>query len=155
MERGHLWRSCYKGSLAFLELNSAGLTDALAARRPAEGLASAAWILGHLVWTRRHLLGLLGAPPPEDPVWAPYGRRGDGVSGSLAYSDLLAAFRATDAPLKAALRAVPDWDRPTMNPGLKVEQPLEQVVAFLLSHESYHLGQIGILRRMLGLAGAI
>jgi uncharacterized damage-inducible protein DinB len=155
MERGHLWRTCFKSSLAFLELNSAGLSDELAARRPAEGLASAAWILGHLVMTRRHILGLLGAPPAPDPVWEPYGRRGDGVSGTLAYAELLAAFRATDAPLREALRAVPDWDRPTMNPGLKVEQPLEQVVAFLLSHESYHLGQLGVIRRLLGLAGAI
>lgn len=155
MERGHLWRSCFKGSLFMLDLNAKGLTDELAVKRPAEGVASAAWILGHLVKTRRGILRLLGAPQPEDPVWEPYGRHGDGVSGTLPFSQLIEAFQATDAPLKDAIRAIEDWDRPTMNPGLMVEQPLEQVVAFLFSHESYHLGQIGVVRKLLGLGGAV
>jgi uncharacterized damage-inducible protein DinB len=155
MERGHLWRSCFKGSLFMLDLNARGLSDELAAKRPAEGVASAAWILGHLVKTRRGILKLLGHPLPEDPVWEPYGRHGDGVSGTLAFHELVEAFKATDGPLKEAIRAVEDWDRPTLNPGIKVEQPLEQVLAFLFSHENYHLGQLGVLRRLLGLEGSV
>ncbi len=155
MERGHLWRSCFKGSLVMLDLNARGLTDELAAKRPAEAVASAAWILGHLVKTRRGILKLLGAPLPEDPIWDAYGRHGDGASGTLPFSRIVEAFKATDAPLKAAIQAVEDWDRPTMNPGIRVEQPLEQVVAFLFGHENYHLGQIGVVRKLLGLGGSI
>jgi uncharacterized damage-inducible protein DinB len=155
MERGHLWRSCFKGSLYMLDLNSAGLTDELAARRPAEGVASPAWILGHLVKTRRGILKLLGAPQPEDPVWDAYGRHTEGDQGGLAYSALVEAFKATDAPFKAAIQAIDDWDRPTPNPATKTDQPLEQVMAFLFSHESYHLGQLGLIRKLLGLKGAV
>jgi len=155
MERGHLWRSCFKGSLYMLDLNSAGLTDELAARRPGEGVATAAWVLGHLVHTRRRILKLLGAPLPEDPAFEAFGRHSEGAPGSLPYSALVEAFKATDAPFKAALQAVADWDRPTMNPATKTEQPLEQVMAFLFSHESYHLGQLGLIRKLLGLKGAI
>ncbi len=65
------------------------------------------------------------------------------------------AFKATDAPFKAAIQAIDDWDRPTPNPATKTDQPLEQVMAFLFSHESYHLGQLGLIRKLLGLKGAV
>jgi uncharacterized damage-inducible protein DinB len=35
------------------------------------------------------------------------------------------------------------------------EQPLEQVLTFLFMHECYHLGQIGLIRKLHGLPGAI
>lgn len=41
------------------------------------------------------------------------------------------------------------------NPALGTEQALEQVLAFLYMHECYHLGQIGIIRKLHGLPGAI
>ena len=155
MERGHLWRGRFKGSLFVLDLNSAGLTDELAARRPAEGVASAAWILGHITRTRRGILKLLDAPLPEDAAFDAYGRHSEGNPGGLPYSALVEAFKATDAPMKAAIQAITDWDRPTLNPATKTEQPLEQVIAFLFSHEGYHLGQLGLIRKLLGLKGAI
>jgi uncharacterized damage-inducible protein DinB len=155
MERGQLWRGCFKGSQFMLDLNGRDLTDELAAKRPAEGVATAAWIVGHLVKTRRGILGLLGAPPAPDPVWDAYGRYAEGDAGSLPFSALVAAFKATDEPLKEALRAVTDWDRPTLNPATKTEQPLESVIAFFFSHEGYHLGQLGLIRKLLGLKGAI
>jgi uncharacterized damage-inducible protein DinB len=65
------------------------------------------------------------------------------------------AFRGTDQALKSAFLQVSDWDQPTLNPALGVEQPLEQVLAFLFMHECYHLGQIGIVGKLLGLPGAI
>jgi uncharacterized damage-inducible protein DinB len=155
MERGQLWRGCFKGSQFMLDLNGRDLTDELAAKRPAEGVATAAWIVGHLVRTRRGILGLLGAPPAPDPVWDAYGRYAEGDAGSLPFSALVAAFKATDEPLKEALRAVTDWDHPTLNPATKTEQPLESVIAFFFSHEGYHLGQLGLIRKLLGLKGAI
>ena len=56
MERGHLWRSCFKLNLRMLEMNSAGITDEMAGKRPAEGVSSPAWIVGHLVYSRRSLI---------------------------------------------------------------------------------------------------
>ncbi len=156
MERGRLWRTAFGGNLRLLELNGAGVTEALAALRPANGVASAAWILGHLVMTRHRVLTLLGQIVPQDPAWEQhYARGGPGATAHLPWSELVAAFRATDQTFKATFQGLEDWDRPTLNPALGAEQPLEQVLAFLYMHECYHLGQIGIIRKLHGLPGAI
>jgi len=156
MERGKLWRSAFSGNDRLLAMNAAGLTEELAHRRPASGVASAAWILGHLVMTRRSMLKLLGQAPAEDPVWtAHYARGGAGASAHLSWAEMLEVFGAIGQDLKAALESQEDWDRPTLNPALGTEQPLEQVLAFLFRHESYHLGQLGIIRKLHGLPGAI
>jgi uncharacterized damage-inducible protein DinB len=156
MERGKLWRTAFGNNLRLLELNGAGLTPELAARRSANGVASAAWIVGHLVSARRRIVKLVGGSLPEDPVWEQhYARGGPGASAHLDWQGLVEAFRGTDQALKSAFQQVSDWDQPTLNPALGMEQPLEQVLAFLFMHECYHLGQIGIVRKLLGLPGAI
>lgn len=156
MERGKLWRNAFGGNLKLLELNLPGLTDDLAAVPPAAGVAAPAWVLGHLIHARFGLMALLGAPPQVDPIWkGTYARKTDGLGTHLPLSGLVEAFNATDGPLKAAFLAVEDWEKPTLNPGLRIEQPLEQVVSFLYMHECYHLGQFGIFRKLLGLPGAV
>jgi uncharacterized damage-inducible protein DinB len=156
MERGKLWRTTFGNNVRLLELNGAGLTPELAAQRPANGVASAAWIVGHLVMTRRRILKMLGVSLPEDPAWGQhYARGGPGASAHLDWAGLVEAFGATDLALKEAFRQLEDWDRPTLNPAIGAEQPLEQVLAFLFMHECYHLGQIGIIRKLHGLPGAI
>lgn len=156
MERGKLWRTAFGSNVRLLELNAAGLTEELAAKRPASGVASAAWIVGHLVATRRRILKMLGGHPEEDPAWEQhYARGGPGSPAHLGLTALMDAFRASDQALKAAFLELSDWDRPTLNPAVGAEQPLEQVLAFLYMHESYHLGQIGIVRKLHGLPGAI
>jgi len=156
MERGKLWRTAFGNNVRLLELNSAGLTNELAAQRSANGVASAAWIVGHLVNARQRILKLVGGLSAEDPLWEKhYARGGPGASAHLEWAKLVEAFQATDQDLKAAFGRMDDWDRPTLNPALGVEQPLEQVLSFLYMHECYHLGQIGIIRKLHGLPGAI
>ena len=156
MERGKLWRTAFGGNVRLLELNEAGLTEELASRRPASGVASATWIVGHVVLARRRIVKLVGGKVTDDPVWEQhYARGGPGASAHLGWSGLVEAFRTADQALKEAFLAVEDWDRPTVNPALGMEQPLEQVLAFLYMHECYHLGQIGVIRKLHGLPGAI
>lgn len=156
MERGKLWRTAFGNNVRLLELNGAGLTPELAAQRSASGVASAAWIVGHLVTARRRILKLVGGTLPEDPVWEQhYARGGPGASAHLDWAGLVETFRATDQVMKEAFLQLTEWDRPTLNPALGTEQPLEQVLAFLYMHECYHLGQIGIIRKLHGLPGAI
>lgn len=156
MERGKLWRTAFGGNVRLLELNQAGLTEELARRRPASGVASASWILGHLVAARRRIVKVLGGTLTDDPIWEQhYARGGPGETAHLEWAALVVAFQGMDQELKGALLGVQDWDRPTLNPALGMEQPLEQVVAFLYMHECYHLGQIGLIRKLHGLPGAI
>jgi len=156
MERGKLWRSAFGNNVRLLEMNGAGLTPEMASQRPANGVASAAWILGHLVSFRRRTVRLVGGDLPEDPIWEQhYARGGPGAKAHLGWPELVEAFQSADQALKAAFQQLTDWDRPTTNPALGMEQPLEQVLAFLFMHECYHLGQIGIIRKLHGLPGAI
>ncbi|WP_306591961.1 DinB family protein [Geothrix sp. 21YS21S-4] len=156
MDRGGLWRAAFGGNLRLLERNGGDLTEELAGRRPAPDVASAAWLLGHLILTRRRLLELAGAKPVEDPAWSThYGGGTSGIEAHLAWPALVETFRALDGTLGEAFEILADWDRPTWNPALRVDQPLEQVVAFLFRHECYHLGQLGLARKLYGLPGAI
>jgi uncharacterized damage-inducible protein DinB len=156
LERGKLWRTAFGNNLRLLELNGAGLTPELASKRPASGVASAAWIVGHLVLARRRILKLVGGPVPDAPEWEQhYARGGPGATAHLDWSALVTAFQATDQDLKVAFQLVADWDRPTINPAIGTDQPLEHVLSFLFMHECYHLGQIGLIRKLHGLPGAI
>ena len=155
MERSHLWYSAFKANHLVLERNLPDLTDALVRQRPAPGVACVGWTLGHLIRSRQGLLKLVGRPVPEDPSLAAYGRGSTGAECDHDLADLVARFKATAEDLKVALLAVEDWDRPARNPALQADQALEQVVAFLFMHESYHLGQIGTARTLLGLPGTI
>lgn len=90
MERGHLWRSCFKLNLRMLEMNSAGITDEMAGRRPAEGVSSPAWIMGHLVYSRRSLTTRLGGTLADEPIWKEtYARGGSGEVSHLGQIGLM------------------------------------------------------------------
>ena len=156
MERGHLWRSCFKLNLRMLEMNSAGITDDMAGRRPAEGVSSPAWIMGHLTYSRRSLIARLGGSMAEEPIWKEnYSRGGSGEVSHLGFAALCQAFSATDEGRLAAPPGGQDWELPTPNQFCGSGQRLEQLVAFLYMHECYHLGQIGLMRKLYGLKGAI
>ncbi len=156
MERGRVWRTAFKTNLNLLELNLPGLTDEVAAHRPGPGANSPAWLLAHVYGARKGLLALMGRPQPAEADLDPRaGRGGDGTAPEVPFSELMRRFRATDSLMKEAFQSVTDWDRPVKNPGLGFEQPFEDAVAFMYMHESYHLGQIGLARKLLGLPGAV
>lgn len=156
MERSKLWHTAFGGNFALLDRNLVGLTNEMAAVHPAPGISGAGWLMGHLVHARHGLMSWIGAKPNPDPIWkATYGRHSEGSGNHLPFPDLVEAFKATNGPMKEAFLAVGDWDLPTFHPPLGVELPVEQVVSFMFMHECYHLGQIGIVRKLLGLPGAV
>lgn len=115
------------------------------------------WILAHLTMARRYVVRVLGAelaPEPWEALFAPGTEVADpGTYPSVA--ELLAEFEAggervaqrlkqmTDDELAAATeRTFPDGS-----------QTRERAAGFMSFHESYHLGQLGVLRRLIGKAG--
>lgn len=154
MDRSELWGRAFATNLRLLDRNLQGFEASLAAAPAAEGIASAAWLLAHVATARRSMLAALGAAQPEDAALAEVARRG-GDASALPLEGILERLKATEAPLAQAFAAAGDWDRPLLNPALKREQPMEELVSFLFMHESYHLGQIGLIRKLHGLPGAI
>jgi uncharacterized damage-inducible protein DinB len=139
------WTTLFQINRApLMALNLQGISQEMADRAPAPGVNSIAWILSHVVDTRRWMLKEVFHAP--DPV-------ATSKRGELA--ELVAAVDATQAALAAAFEAVPDWRALRPHPFLNAPAPLEEIVGTFLQHEAYHLGQLGVARKLLGLEGAI
>ena len=120
------------------------------------------WVLGHVVVYRGSMLKLVGRPPVFEGEHTNQYRRGSHPDGTEKYLDL-ATLRGmlsdaheqlipalailTEKQLSASVSAEPNRPPATGSIG--------DALARLSFHESYHAGQIGLLRRIAGKAGAI
>lgn len=129
-----------------------GLTHADSLIQPTEGGNCLNWLLGHVVESRTQMLRLTGLPAPFDAApFARYRRNSDPVrvaEEALPLEQVRAGFAAAQAPLQEwlttappdALDAVPDGDTRSV-----IEQ-----LAFLVFHETTHIGQLEQFRRLAG-----
>lgn len=114
------------------------------------------WIVGHIIVSRDSMLRLLGADPVAPPKVAdrysrgsaPVSQADDGVVPLEELRSLLNL--STEALLDAFSSLEPDLlSRP------EGERTVGDRVQFLLLHDTYHAGQIGLARRIAGKPGAI
>jgi uncharacterized damage-inducible protein DinB len=135
--------------------HAAGITHEESCRTFAGGGNSLNWVLGHIAVSRDNALALLDEPRLWTPQeTAPYAQGGAGPAGpadARALSEILAALERSHAILKGRLEttSAADLDRPLE------KETLGARLAFLQFHESYHAGQVGLLRRLLGKEGVI
>ena len=144
-----------------LKANTDGLTheDSLAA--PPEGGNCINWVVGHVVATRNSFLKLLG----RDPIWdkeraAPYGRGSDPITArnAVPLEEILADYAASQEAILDALKGLSDDDLNAKSPMSFFKGEAETVgsaIAAFVFHETYHIGQTGVLRRVAGKDGAI
>lgn len=139
-----------------LRLTMDGITDADARRRHEGGGHAASWILAHLLLSRRDLLALLGDEAFDLPFHESVYRRGASdhyLAGDLApLNSLIEAFEASQVRITRRLGVLTDADLLRVAGG---EPTLADAVLGIHFHESWHLGQLGLMRRWLGLDGAI
>lgn len=139
-----------------LDRNLGGITDEEALIQPAGGGNCLNWVLGHIVASREPILSLLGEALDWDPTFVRRYERGSAPVASAA--DAL-------APL-AEIREAFTRSQERLLRGLDTISPEEleeavgddtrgQRLAFLQLHEAYHIGQTGLLRRLVGKSGAI
>jgi len=106
---------------------------------------SANWILGHLVFIRNTILLKLGLPPIADEKMKEIYDRGvvkPDMKKAVLFDTLKKMYEDSQAGIVQGVEKVKD------------EVELEQIT-FLGVHEAYHIGQIGLIRKMLGKDGAI
>jgi len=130
-----------------------GVAEADAQRRLDDRTNSLAFIAAHLVDTRAWAIRYVGGdePAPFDGALA-YGTTIDAVSRVPTLEQILDAwdeigerFEARLATCTAEqLAATPSQQFPGVPPTVL------DGLGFLLQHESYHLGQLGLLRKLLG-----
>lgn len=114
------------------------------------------WVLGHIVATRNRLLPLVGAPPiwSREQAFRYSGRDEAGWSREAAthLDSIKTDLARSQQQLLTALEVLSD--RELSAPG-KDGRPLAEVIGFFQFHESYHSGQIALLRRIIGRPGVI
>ncbi|OFW18159.1 MAG: hypothetical protein A3H97_00850 [Acidobacteria bacterium RIFCSPLOWO2_02_FULL_65_29] len=134
----------------------AGLNDEECWRQPEGGGNPLLWLVGHATISRAHLLARLGHT--YDHGLGALFDRGARRSAPSAYPSraaIEAAWQDTRGRMRDAFATLTDerlLAAPSGRP-LPGATNIAGTIAFLAFHESYHVGQMGYLRRMLGHPG--
>ena len=130
-----------------------GLTDEQAAERPSPDTNSAAFIAAHLADSRYFILKLIGDARPS-----PLGRYLDGaktiddVKECPPLSETLAAWTAASHAIRDRFGTLSAAELDAnVNMRLPAVQTVLGILTFLVQHDSYHLGQLALLRKYAGL----
>ena len=130
-----------------------GLSDEDVWRQPSGSGNPIGWIVGHLTETRAGVLSEMGMS--FDCGWSRVFQRGSALQNRTGYparTAIESAWKATHAAMRDAFAHVtnerlvgPVSRRPV--PGV---EHLIDLIAFCGFHESYHVGQVGFIRKQLG-----
>jgi uncharacterized damage-inducible protein DinB len=158
-----IFRRQARGVNRTVKINLAGITHEESVIQPEPGGNCINWVLGHLLSIYNQALPLLGQQPVLDqPTITRYSRGAEPITESAAarrFEELLTAWDETVKRIDAGLaglspealdRPAPQGSGPS-EPGDKVRDTL----SVLMFHQGYHAGQTGVLRRLVGKAGAI
>ncbi len=110
-------------------------------------------IAGHLAVGRATMAGLLEMLVAK-ASWGEFAEFGADhqFSGQECpvLADIVAYFNSTGEAIILPMPEVPDaiWDRPALFP-LPGKPTMREQIAWMTMHESYHIGQLGILRKSL------
>jgi DinB family protein len=135
---------------------TAGLEDEDWLRRACPEASHAYWVLGHLAVSRRSLLRGLGKGLPQEPWEATFAK------GSQPGQELTVAPSVLAEDFNSSGRLLQEWlgsldEKEASSPYIRKlpdgAQTKEEAARFYLWHESYHLGQLGILRKVCGKPG--
>ncbi|MGC1461864.1 MAG: DinB family protein [Terracidiphilus sp.] len=143
----------YKRNEVMLAKAIDGLSGEQWTQRPQETSNSALWILGHIVWARSMALKFLGVS--WSAPWLTHFERGSKPEDASQYpssDEVLAAWKELSASMPPALEAVPAeaMAAATSSQSPSLDGTVGGMVSFLAMHETYHVGQVVYLRRLLG-----
>ncbi|MBI2565616.1 MAG: DinB family protein [Candidatus Schekmanbacteria bacterium] len=139
-----------------IKANTEGLTESEALMQPPQGGNCTNWVVGHILASRMRTVGLLAKPAFWTTTGASRYERGslpvrEREAALPALADLLALLDESQDLILSGLSALTEADLDRTGERGTVAESL----ALLSFHESYHAGQLGLLRRMAGKPGAI
>jgi uncharacterized damage-inducible protein DinB len=146
----------YRFNSGFLEKTVGDLSPEEWLRRPDARGNHIAWIVGHVVWTRKRLLERLGTQWSQ--TWLESFARGAKCEDGATYPSidvLLGAWREVSGVLASTLDSVPDdvLATPVTSGPRSADGKVSGIVNFLAIHETYHVGQASYLRSWMGHKG--
>jgi uncharacterized damage-inducible protein DinB len=142
----------FERNLKKLERNLEGLSGTDFLVRVSEDGSHLNWLLGHVLHARVQLLRELGgfAHPDESLLEAAYARDTRASNAETFPSQILRdALRENQTALEETLHRA-DLTQPGPRRGSLADR-----AAFMAWHETYHVGQSGLLRRLAGKAGVV
>lgn len=147
----------YKLNAALVERVLDGFTDEAMRFRPDGKANPAHFILGHITSVRFTIARMIGLEMKV--AWEELFARGAELKDAAQYpsvTEIRAAFSEVAEAINKRFEEVTDVDLsaepPWEPPGM--EKSIRGVLNFLAFHESYHIGQLGYLRPLVGLDGA-
>lgn len=126
-------------------------------KRPNDASNHIAWIVGHLIWTRKRVLARLGTE--WSAPWLELFARGTKVEDQGAYPSsgaLMDAWSEVGGLLAGALEHASEESlaiRVTPPAPPTTDGKVSGLIRFLAWHETYHVGQICYVRGLLGHTG--
>lgn len=143
-----------------IKRNLEGLSHEESLHHPQPAGNSANWVLGHILASRSGLLKNLGGQPLlDDDAVQQYRRGSDGnVPNPLQVEELIALLDKSQPLLLAGLKRIPEnalAQKAPFNSPAGPDATFADALAAMVFHESYHVGQLGLLRRAIGKKGAI
>lgn len=140
------------------EMNLEGMTREHSLVQPEPDGNCANWLLAHLVQVQNGVMQLVGeAPVWTDPRLPPSGLapiRGEGEA--LDWDAMKTAFLGSRERCLDAIERLSDESLAGMLPnpfGGTIMRA--ELLSILANHQPYHIGQLGLLRRLAGLPGVI
>jgi len=138
----------------FIDILAAGLEEIDWAQSPGGESNPAIWILGHMVSSRRHILRQLGTDVPAEGYDGLFsmGKERDREVTYPPAELLMDDYKHTGRRLSDILALV---SREQADEAVEHQAPdgsttVEGAINFYFFHEVYHLGQLGLIRRVLG-----
>jgi len=145
-----------------LRMNTEGITQAESLIQPKAAGNCMNWVVGHLLAVYHEVLPLVGQEPVLPEAQLRRYVRGSApikdMSGALDINVMLTAWDETckriDAGLATLTTAQMDAPAPT-SPMNNPKETIGSLLGVICWHQAYHVGQTGILRRVVGKEGAI
>lgn len=131
-----------------------GLTDQQARERPTNSCNSAVFVAAHLVESRHYLLTTLGAE--QDNPLERYTGGWKSIEQITEWPSLDAIRTAWNAVSEALDQRLAAISTSELDAPVTTQMPLESkttlgMLVFLTQHDSYHVGQLSLLRKYSGL----
>ena len=130
-----------------------GMDENQAAWRPSDQTNSAGYIALHLVDSRYLMAKMIGMGNENPFAGRAKQARESGMSNLPSLDELRGAWKGITGELRVKFGAMTDQDL-RMDTGSQLpvdDKSVLGILSFLLQHDSYHIGQLGLLRKQAGL----
>jgi hypothetical protein len=146
-------------SYTVLKKNLNGVTHEESLLQPEADGNCLNWVVGHILSTRNSALQMLNQQPFWNQDEAALYKRGSGPikdgSQAVNFQKMASDLDRSQELLMAGLSDVSDAQLNAPCPDPSIGETIEEAVFIMQFHETYHAGQTGLLRRVVGREGVI